>query len=161
MSELMTDEVLKQLRTAGLMRPRPPYPGQPWQPRTPAEEHLLREGCRLDRVRQLLLGEVGKLRHEVDARAGRRQRLAVASRTAVRLSGCPLTPSELKVIAAAAAGESAEDTSLRLVVAYDTVRTQRKRAVHRLGARSMTHAVALAVEAGWISSEQIRGGLTP
>lgn len=165
MTATVADDVLDQVRKAGLVRPRSSYPGQAWQPRTPAEEHLLREACRLDRVRQLLLGEIGRLRHETaprDARRdARRDRIAAAARTANRLADCPLSPSQLQVIAAAAAGESAEDTALRLVLAYDTVRSQRKRAVHRLGARSMTHAVALAVEAGWVTSAQVLRGVTP
>lgn len=157
----MAVDVLDQVRRAGLIRPRSSYPGQPWQPRTPAEQHLLGEGCRLDRVRQVLLGEVGTLRHELAVRTARRKRIEAAARTAARLANCPLTTGQLQVLAAAAAGESVEDTCLRLVLAYDTVRSQRKRAVHRLDARSFTHAVALAVEAGWVTGEQIRGGLTP
>ncbi|MEV0112328.1 hypothetical protein AB0H77_03590 [Streptomyces sp. NPDC050844] len=152
----ISDAVLDQIRTAGLVLPRPPYPGQQWKARTDAEAHLLREGYRLDRVRQLLLGELGRL-HRVRAQeAARRKRTAEAMPPL-----CPLSQAELAALKSAAAGESAMDTSRRLLVPYDTVRAQRKRATGRLGARTVTQAAALAVAAGWITGEDIVGGVTP
>src|SRR5687767_2026140 len=83
--ERLEDRVLEQIRTAGLVRPGGPYAGREWRPRTPAEAQLWREACRLDRVRQLLLGEVGRLRQERAVRAERRERRAAAARTAERM----------------------------------------------------------------------------
>jgi len=157
---MLTDRALGQLRMAGLARPRSSAPGQEWQPRTDAEQHLLREGYRLDRIRQLLLEEVGRLRRQVAA-TPRTEALAAAARSARRLSGCPLSPAELGIIAAAAAGESLQDTADRLCVAYDTVSSQRKRAVARMDAHNIAHAVALAVAAGWVTPRQVTEGIAP
>ncbi|WP_200302282.1 LuxR C-terminal-related transcriptional regulator [Streptomyces adelaidensis] len=155
----LPDKVLAQLRTGGLVPPRAPGPGQVWLPRGEAETHLLGEGRRLDRVRQVLLAEVGRLRHQLKAARGDgRGRREEAARTAARQADCPLTASLLNALAAAARGETAEETAGRLHLAYDTVKNHRQRAVHRLQARSVTHAVALAVAAGWITPEQIDGG---
>jgi DNA-binding CsgD family transcriptional regulator len=155
---VLTDKALEQLRLAGLRRPRAPHPGQEWAPRTEAEKHLLSEGYRLDRMRQLLLQEVGRLRAQLGVKGARRERIEAAARTADRLSGCPLTAGHLEVLAAAAAGETLEETARRTHVTYEAVTSQRQRAVTRLGARSITHAVALSVAAGWLPTEQIPGG---
>lgn len=155
----LSADVLAQIRTAGLTLPRPPYPGQGWTPLTGPEQHLLREGYRLDRVRQLLLAEIGRLRRIYADRAV--QRSAGAAGPLEHAELCPLTHGERTALAAAAAGESPADTSRRLLIPYDTVRSQRKRAVSRLGARTVIHAVAIAVAAGWITGEQITGGVTP
>jgi len=152
----LTDRHLAQLRIAGLARPRPPYPGQEWKPRTPAEEHLLSEGHRLDRLRLLLLEEIGRLRRQT-ACAPRAQVIAAAVRKAERLRECPLSPALLAVVAAAAVGEAPEDTARRLCLSYESVKTNRQRAVSRLGARSMTHAVALALAHGWLLAEDVLG----
>lgn len=149
MNATLTDKHLAQLRTAGLARPRPPYPGQEWKPRTPAEQHLLSEGHRLDRLRLLLLEEVGRLRRQT-AGTPRADVLADAARTAERLRECPLPPALFAAVAAAAAGETPEDTARRLCLSHSAVKTNRQRAVARLKARSMTHAVALALAHGWL-----------
>lgn len=149
MNATLTDRHLAQLRTAGLARPRPPYPGQEWRPRTSAEEHLLSEGHRLDRVRLLLLEEIGRLRRQT-AGTPRAEAIAAAARTAERLRECPLTTAQLAAVAAAATGEPPEDTARRMCLSYAAVRSNRQRAVSRLQARSMTHAVALAVAYGWL-----------
>ncbi|MFF5004655.1 hypothetical protein ACFY3G_17710 [Streptomyces phaeochromogenes] len=158
---LLSDEVLAQLRTAGLARPRPPQRGREWTPTTEPERHLLREACRLDRVRRMLLEDIGRRAKEAArlrrAYAGQSVRQHNAG-AAAPVGKCPLPPHELEVIAAAAAGETLEQTSGHLVLAYETIRTRRKRAVHRLGVRSVTQAVALLVDGGWITSEQIFGG---
>lgn len=165
------DSVLEQIRTAGLVLPRAPYPGQEWKPRTPAEQHLLQEGHRLNQALQAALGEIGRLRHERAVLAARRQRIqaapdtqehaAAADRARQRLSNCPLSPGQLAVLVAAAAGESAADTARRLLIPYDTIRSRRQRLTARLAARNTTHAVAIAVAAGWITGEEITGGVTP
>lgn len=149
MSATLTDKALAQARIAGLARPRPPYPGQEWKPRTPAEQHLLREGHRLDRLRLLLLEEVGRLRGQT-AQTPRADVLAAAARTAVRLRRRPLPPALFAAVAAAAAGETPEETAGRLCLSHSAVKTNRQRAVARLEARSMTHAVALALAHGWL-----------
>ncbi|MDX2552575.1 hypothetical protein ACKI1J_42880 [Streptomyces scabiei] len=155
----LTDQVLAQLRTAGLVLPRGPFPGRPWAPGTEAESHLLREAHRLDRARQLLLGEVGRLRHLLGVRRGDGlvKREATA-RLAERWSDCPLGVSQINVLVGAARGEAPEETAARLRIAHATVKNTRKRAVLRLGARSVSHAVAVSVAAGWITAEDIDGG---
>jgi DNA-binding CsgD family transcriptional regulator len=145
----LTDRHLAQLRTAGLALPRAPYPGQEWKPRTAAEEHLLGEGHRLDRLRLVLLEEVGRLRGRT-VRAERAEVTAAAVRTADRMSKCPLTTAQFTVVEAAAAGEPLEDTARRLFLSYEAIKTNRRRAVDRLQARDMTHAVALALAHGWL-----------
>lgn len=156
----LTDKHIMQLRNAGLTRPRAPYPGQVWTPRTDAERHLLAEGQRLDRLRLFLLEELGRLRQQA-AGIPRVEVLAAAARAAERLSGCPLSQSQLAVVCGAAAGETPEETASRLHLSYDTVTRYRQRAVSRLEARSMPHAVALCVAAGWVIPGQVTGGVTP
>jgi DNA-binding CsgD family transcriptional regulator len=155
--EPLDGEVLARIRTGGLRLPLS-APGVTWQPRTATETHLLREGQRLDRVRQLLLGEVGWLRARLGVAAGRRGRAAAAARAAERLVACPLSTGQLAIVAAAAAGESVEETARRLSVTGEAVKSQRQRAVHAMSARNMTHAVAVSVAAGWLDREQILTG---
>lgn len=159
MTETLTDQALAQARAAGLARPRPPAPGQEWKPRTPAEEHLLREGYRLDRLRLLLLEEVGRLRRQT-VRPSRAEVLAAASRKAERMRECPLSPALLAAVAGAAAGETGEETAARLHLSYEAVKTARQRAMSRLQARSMAHAVALVLAHGWLPSDVITTGGT-
>ncbi|WP_159057216.1 helix-turn-helix domain-containing protein [Streptomyces scabiei] len=154
----LTARALAQLRTAGLVLPRGPYPGRPWAPRTEAETHLLAEGRRLDRARQLLLAELGRARHGTphrDAREVRKAEVRAAQRHAV---DCPLSGSQLAVLVGAAIGERPEETAARLDLALGTIRSTRARALDRLGALNITHAVALAVAAGWIRPQQADGG---
>lgn len=160
MSEPLGRDVLAAIARAGLARPRGPFPGREWRPRTDAETHLLREGCRLDRMRQLLLAEIERLR-QANGNAPHREVTAAAARTAERLRECPLTQAQLGIIAAAAAGESPEDTARRLCLSYYTIKAHRQRAVKRLGARSIPHAVALCTAAGWVTARQVTGGVAP
>jgi DNA-binding CsgD family transcriptional regulator len=155
----LPDRLIAQLRRAGLVRPRAPYPGQVWTPRTEAEHHLLQEAYRLDRVRQLLLADLGRWRSE--ATRARRGVVAAAAETAKRLHGCPLSTQMLSVVAAAAAGESPEETALRLGLSYEAIKSHRARAVHRLHARNIPHAVAICTARGWVTAGQIEQGLTP
>lgn len=156
---VLTDKNIAHLRNAGLTRPRAPRPGQAWTPRTQAEQHLLGEGQRLDRVRLVLLEEPGRLRVQQPLPA---EVLAAAARTAERLSGCPLSQSQLAVLSGAAAGEAPEETAARLHLSYDTIKRHRQRAVARLEARSMPQAVAQCVAAGWVTPGQLlAGGVTP
>lgn len=151
----LPDGLLAQLRKGGLVLPRPPFPGKTWSPSTGAERHLLREGYRLDRVRQQLLAEVGRLRWVYADHAARRRPGAPQ----VPVS-CPLDAEQLAVLAAAAAGENTRDTCRRLLMPYDAIRSRKRRIAAQLGARNTTHAVALAVAAGWITAEQINRGVS-
>ncbi|MDX3629018.1 hypothetical protein PV728_01575 [Streptomyces europaeiscabiei] len=154
----LTAQALAQLRTAGLVLPRGPYPGRPWAARTEAETHLLAEARRLDRARQQLLAELGRMRHGAPSRDGREYWKA-AVRAAQRQSvDCPLSGSQLAVLVGAALGERPEETAARLEVPLGTIRSTRARALDRLGARNISHAVALAVAAGWIRPEHADGG---
>ncbi|MGW3417025.1 LuxR C-terminal-related transcriptional regulator [Streptomyces phaeochromogenes] len=159
MSAPLSADVLGQIRTAGLALPRPPYPGQGWTPLTGPEQHLLREGYRLDRVRQLLLAEIGRLRRLYADRAVQRSAAAVGPLEHPEL--CPLSHAELRALVAAASGEAPRETARRLLLTEDTVRRHRLAAQRRLGARSMPHAVAITVAARWITPEQIAGGTAP
>lgn len=145
--------VLATIVRAGLVLPRPPFPGQPWRPRTEAEVHLLRQARQMDRARQVLLGEVGRLRKVlVDHHVADRRQLA---------GQCPLTPQQLETLAAAAAGETLGETALRLIVSVDTLKSRRSRIVKLLGARDLSHAVALAMAAGWLTAQDVTGGGAP
>jgi RNA polymerase sigma factor (sigma-70 family) len=55
-----------------------------------------------------------------------------------------LTPAELDVLQGAAQGETVEETAQRTGRAVETIKSQRKSAMRRLNARSITHAVFLA-----------------
>src|SRR5262245_50275313 len=73
----------------------------------------------------------------------------ITNRAAGRLGadsceGTPLTPAELDVLQGAAEGETVEETAKRTGRAVETIRSQRKSAMRRLNARSITHAVFLA-----------------
>lgn len=158
MSTTSPEEVVKRVRTAGLVLPRAPYPGQRWTPRTEAEGHLLREALRLDQIRRLLLDEIGRLRPDQPTRT-RAQILADTAREAERLKECPLSPTLLNIVAAAAANESPRDTARRLHLSYETVKSHRHRAMSRLEVHSMDDAVALCAAAGWVTPGHItRGG---
>ncbi|WP_329597789.1 LuxR C-terminal-related transcriptional regulator [Streptomyces pseudovenezuelae] len=157
MSTTSPEETVKRVRTAGLVLPRAPYPGQRWTPRTEAEAHLMREAMRLDQIRRLLLDEIGRLRQEQPTRP-RAQVLADTAREAERLKECPLSPTLLNIVTAAAASESARATARRLHLSYETVKSHRHRAMSRLGVHSMEDAVALCTAAGWVTPRETTGG---
>lgn len=161
MTVMLSEAALTQIRGAGLDQPRLPLPGQKWKPVTAAERHLLREAYRLDRVRQVLLNEVDRLRSkevwpplEDDAAAAEATALA-----APQPRECPLTPRLLDIVRASAAGLSLSETAQQLAISDNTVRVHRRRLVARLGARSLTQAVAVCVAEGWISGRQIAMGV--
>ncbi|CBG73470.1 putative regulatory protein [Streptomyces scabiei 87.22] len=154
----LTAQVLAQLRTAGLVLPRGPYPGRPWAPRTDAETHLLAESRRLDRARQQLLAELGRMRHGTPHRTAREVRKAAVRAVQRHAADCPLSGGQLAVLAGAAIGERPEETAARLDMPLGTLRSTRARALDRLGALNITHAVALAVAAGWIRPRAADGG---
>jgi RNA polymerase sigma factor (sigma-70 family) len=69
---------------------------------------------------------------------------ALAELEAAGRAPAVLTPSELEVLRGAAAGETAVETAARLRKSIDTVKSQRRAALRRLGARSIAHAVFIA-----------------
>ncbi|MEH0564683.1 hypothetical protein QBA57_39820 [Streptomyces scabiei] len=154
----LTAQVLAQLRTAGLVLPRGPYPGRPWAPRTDAETHLLAEARRLDRARQQLLAELGRMRHGTPHRNAREVRKAAVRAVQRHAADCPLSGGQLAALAGAAIGERPEETAARLDLPLGTLRSTRARALDRLGALNITHAVALATSAGWIRPRAADGG---
>jgi RNA polymerase sigma factor (sigma-70 family) len=90
----------------------------------------------------------------VDARPSVEEVVEQRERLALALSGEAdgvarlesLTPSELEVLRGAALGETAEETADRLRKSVDTVKSQRRAALRRLGARSIAQAVFIARE---------------
>lgn len=156
--EPLAQHDIKRLRTAGLLLPRAPRPGERWVPRTDAEAHLLREAQRLDHVRQLLLAEVGRLRRASGERSGAEIR-EEAAREAARLRECPLSPSLLGVVAAGAAGLTQDETATRLHFASASVKTSRARVAAILGTRSFGHSIAVCVQAGWVAPGPTRTGV--
>ena len=63
-----------------------------------------------------------------------------------RLAGQPLSTTEIEVLHAAAEGLSAKETAEKLVKSEHTVIAQRRSAQAKLGARNLSHAVALAYQ---------------
>lgn len=61
-----------------------------------------------------------------------------------------MSPRELQVMQSAARGESAKETGQAIGLAIDTVKDHRNSARARLGARNVTHAVAMLVAAGLV-----------
>jgi DNA-binding NarL/FixJ family response regulator len=63
-----------------------------------------------------------------------------------------LSEAERKVLIAAARGFTIQETGWEVTpsVSLETVRTHRAKVLRKLGARSMTHALALALKAGQI-----------
>lgn len=66
------------------------------------------------------------------------------------LRGQPLTVVEVDALDGVARGESAAETGARLFRSTEAVKSQRKKAYAKLGARDRAHAVALAFRAGLI-----------
>ena len=58
--------------------------------------------------------------------------------------GRPLTPREVEILAAAADGRTVAHTARHLFIGERTVKEHRARILAALGARSITHAVAIA-----------------
>jgi DNA-binding CsgD family transcriptional regulator len=143
MAEPLAPEVLAAIARSGLALPKGPAPGQQWRPRSRDEEHLLIQARQLDRMRQLLLGEVGRLRHTVLG-----LRVALRRKAAPR---CPLTDPQIQVLAAAAVGETVEATAHRLFMSESMVKAHRARAIKNLGAGDIAHAVGIAMSAHWIT----------
>ena len=87
----------------------------------------------------------------------------ISARAAERLGAdgseaTTLTPAELDVLQGAAQGETVEETAQRTGRAVETIKSQRKSAMRRLNARSITHAVFLAYNeiATWKAGRRAR-----
>jgi DNA-binding NarL/FixJ family response regulator len=63
---------------------------------------------------------------------------------------CPLSPRELEVLGALAAGLSQDEIGTSFDVSSQTVRTHIQHAMAKLGVHSRRHAVDAALEAGWL-----------
>jgi len=64
------------------------------------------------------------------------------------LAGVSLAPAVRDVLRGAALGESIAETAARRVTSPFTVKTQRRQAIRELGARTLTHAVAIGKDRG-------------
>lgn len=65
-----------------------------------------------------------------------------------------LTPAHLRALRYAAAGYTAAETGRRVHLAEKTIKQHREEAARRLGARNLTHAVALALLDGLIDGSE-------
>lgn len=76
--------------------------------------------------------------------------------------GDALTPAELRVLMAAAGGSSTKSTATFVRCSVDTVKQHRSRAIKKLGASTMAHAVAIAIAHGVIECEPLgpAGGIS-
>jgi len=79
----------------------------------------------------------------------------VTTPTAVRL-GQPLTDRELQVLRGAANGLSNEAIARELFLGENTVKSHLRRAYKKLGAHDRAHAVALALQARWLTLAEVR-----
>ncbi|MBA2383538.1 MAG: helix-turn-helix transcriptional regulator [Actinobacteria bacterium] len=66
----------------------------------------------------------------------------------LQIEGRRLTTPELEVLRAAADGLSARETGETLCKSEHTIATQRRAAQAKLGAKNLTHAIALAYKRG-------------
>lgn len=69
------------------------------------------------------------------------------------VAGLSLTKREAEVMGLVALGANTEEIADRLEIAQETARTHAKNAMHKLGARSRAHAVALALSTGELTLE--------
>jgi DNA-binding CsgD family transcriptional regulator len=69
---------------------------------------------------------------------------------AARIRQLGITPRELEILEAIAAGLSTREIAARLFVSENTVKTHASRLFDKLGARRRTHAVQIAKDAGLI-----------
>lgn len=67
------------------------------------------------------------------------------------MSATPLKDRQLEVLALFASGKSFEEIGQETFLAYQTVRYHIHQARTTVGARSLPHLVAIAVNEGWIS----------
>jgi LuxR family maltose regulon positive regulatory protein len=65
-----------------------------------------------------------------------------------------LSPSELGVLEDAAFGLTVQESAMRRVKSPETVKSQRKSMLAKLGARNMAHAVAIAAQRSMLWNER-------
>jgi len=65
-----------------------------------------------------------------------------------------LTPRELEELALAASGKEVPEIARRRALSIETIKSRRRLILAKLGARNVTHAVALAYEAGILPTAQ-------
>lgn len=68
-----------------------------------------------------------------------------------RRSASPLSPRETEVLAGVAAGRTTDAIAVWLGSSFYTVKTQRERAILKLGAPNTEAAVAIAMRNGWLA----------
>jgi DNA-binding CsgD family transcriptional regulator len=61
-----------------------------------------------------------------------------------------MSPRQFEVIALAAQGLSTEQAARLMKVNHETLKSTRRRAIKKLGAANITHAVAIAYERGML-----------
>jgi len=83
----------------------------------------------------------------------RRYRLELAHRPTAGADTGPLTVRQCEILALAALGSTNEEIAFELDLTVETVKHHLKRILPRLGARNRTHAVALAVDRGFVVLE--------
>lgn len=66
-----------------------------------------------------------------------------------------LAPAEIEALVGAAMGESAKVTAARLGKSLETVKSQRRKVIEKLGARDITNAVFLALREGVLEREAV------
>lgn len=163
---------LKAMGKAGLVLPRGPRPGEPWTARTPAEVHLLRQGQRLDVMRRKLLGELARMQlgaKDLRAKVTTLQGELTGLRRTMRDVGADRAPEftqrvtdvDLSVLAAAARGETRDDTARRLGLSLEAIKSRRVRATRHVGAATFYQAVAMASAAGVVPAVSAMGGGVP
>ena len=80
---------------------------------------------------------------EASAEQGRAAEVAVENMRSAGLGS--LSPSELAVLRAAATGQSVRESARTLGKCPETVKSQRRQVIMKLGVRNMTHAVGVAM----------------
>jgi two-component system NarL family response regulator len=71
------------------------------------------------------------------------------------LFGRPLSERELEVLHAAANGETMEETAARLWLSLETIKSHRRNVIAKLGARNLSHAIALSLRSGLMSVDSV------
>lgn len=83
----------------------------------------------------------------------------VAAGLAELIGGDPLNEKELEILLGAANGETCRQTAERLHYSWEYVKDIRKRAEAKLCARTIAHAVAIALATGVLNPDMIEGGV--
>lgn len=99
-------------------------------------------------------GELPHLLNWSDARDAQRRRGAVDLRIdSIAAAASMLSPSELRVLRAAANGLTSLESALELRIGSETIKTQRRQIMVKLGARNIAQAAAIATAQGILAFE--------